>query len=344
MGNRPNVEPLTAAEFADAFPQSRKIYVEGSRGIRVPMREITLSGGEPAAARLRRERTSGDRSATGPGGAAPRLGARSRCRRIGRHPRGGRCSHAIGRACAAVEPSRSCTTRAEARSRRRWSSSRFAKGFEPEFVRSEVARGRAIIPANINHPELEPMIIGRQFRGEDQRQHRQLRRQLVDRRGSGEAAMGDAVGRRHRDGSVDRQATSTRPASGSSAMPRADRDRADLSGARESGRTARRPDVGDLSRHADRAGGAGRRLLHRARRRAAALHPADRAARDRHRLARRLDHREVVPRAPPGELPLHALPRDLRDHAGLRRLVLARRRPAAGLDRRRQRRSRSSPS
>ena len=33
----------------------------------------------------------------------------------------------------------------------------------PEFVRQEVARGRAIIPANINHPELEPMIIGRNF-------------------------------------------------------------------------------------------------------------------------------------------------------------------------------------
>ncbi|MET0005888.1 MAG: phosphomethylpyrimidine synthase ThiC [Candidatus Thiodiazotropha sp.] len=34
----------------------------------------------------------------------------------------------------------------------------------PEFVRDEVAAGRAIIPANINHPELEPMIIGRNFR------------------------------------------------------------------------------------------------------------------------------------------------------------------------------------
>jgi len=33
----------------------------------------------------------------------------------------------------------------------------------PEFVRAEVARGRAIIPANINHPETEPMIIGRNF-------------------------------------------------------------------------------------------------------------------------------------------------------------------------------------
>ncbi len=34
---------------------------------------------------------------------------------------------------------------------------------EPEFVRKEVAEGRAIIPANINHPELEPMIIGKNF-------------------------------------------------------------------------------------------------------------------------------------------------------------------------------------
>ncbi len=37
------------------------------------------------------------------------------------------------------------------------------KAITPEFVRDEVARGRAIIPANINHPELEPMIIGRNF-------------------------------------------------------------------------------------------------------------------------------------------------------------------------------------
>lgn len=37
------------------------------------------------------------------------------------------------------------------------------KEITPEFVRREVAEGRAIIPANINHPELEPMIIGRNF-------------------------------------------------------------------------------------------------------------------------------------------------------------------------------------
>ncbi|GAC1580664.1 MAG: phosphomethylpyrimidine synthase ThiC [Candidatus Dormibacteria bacterium] len=37
------------------------------------------------------------------------------------------------------------------------------EGVDPELVRAEVARGRAIIPANINHPEAEPMIIGREF-------------------------------------------------------------------------------------------------------------------------------------------------------------------------------------
>jgi len=37
------------------------------------------------------------------------------------------------------------------------------RSITPEFVRDEVARGRAIIPANINHPESEPMIIGRNF-------------------------------------------------------------------------------------------------------------------------------------------------------------------------------------
>ncbi len=40
---------------------------------------------------------------------------------------------------------------------------RIPKEITPEFVRSEIAAGRAIIPSNINHPELEPMIIGRNF-------------------------------------------------------------------------------------------------------------------------------------------------------------------------------------
>ncbi len=41
---------------------------------------------------------------------------------------------------------------------------RIPRFITPEFVRDEIAAGRAIIPANVNHPELEPMIIGRNFR------------------------------------------------------------------------------------------------------------------------------------------------------------------------------------
>ena len=37
------------------------------------------------------------------------------------------------------------------------------EGVDPEFVRSEIARGRAVLPANVNHPEIEPMIIGTNF-------------------------------------------------------------------------------------------------------------------------------------------------------------------------------------
>ena len=67
------------------------------------------------------------------------------------------------------------------------------------------------------------------------------------------------------------------------------------------------------------------------------LRAAHRQPRHRHRLARRLDHGQVVPRASQGELPLRALRGHLRHHAGLRRVVLARRRPAPRLHRRRQR-------
>ena len=114
-----------------------------------------------------------------------------------------------------------------------------------------------------------------QLPGEDQRQHRQLRRVVVDRRGSREAALGDAVGRRHRDGSLHRQADPRDARVDHPQLAGADRHRADLPGAREGRRPARGPHLGDLSRHHHRAVRAGRGLLHRPRRRAAALHPAD---------------------------------------------------------------------
>jgi phosphomethylpyrimidine synthase len=44
-----------------------------------------------------------------------------------------------------------------------WGANTPKSKITPEFVRSEVARGRAIIPNNINHPESEPMIVGRNF-------------------------------------------------------------------------------------------------------------------------------------------------------------------------------------
>ena len=72
---------------------------------------------------------------------------------------------------------------------------------------------------------------------EDQRQHRQLRGLLVDRGGSREAAVGDAVGRRHRDGSVHRQEHPRDPRVDHPQLAGADRHGADLSGARE-GRAA----------------------------------------------------------------------------------------------------------
>ena len=89
-----------------------------------------------------------------------------------------------------------------------------------------------------------------QLPGEDQRQHRQLRRLLVDRRGSREAALVDAVGRRHGDGSVDRQEHPRDARVDPAQLAGADRHRADLPGAREGRRPSGRSDVGDLSRHA----------------------------------------------------------------------------------------------
>ena len=91
------------------------------------------------------------------------------------------------------------------------------EGLRAEFVRSEVARGRAIIPANINHPELEPMIIGRHFLVKI---NANIGNSAVSSSIEEEVEKlrwADAVGRRHGDGSVDRARTSTRRASGSSA-------------------------------------------------------------------------------------------------------------------------------
>jgi hypothetical protein len=147
----------------------------------------------------------------------------------------------------------------------------------PEFVRDEVARGRAVIPANINHGELEPMAIGRNFLvkinaniGNSAVTSSWPRR---SRRWSGRSAGAPTRSWTCRPG-----ATSTTSATGSSATARADRHRADLPGAGEGRRRGRGPELGGLSRHPDRAVRAGRGLFHRPRGRAPALHPPDRAS------------------------------------------------------------------
>ena len=75
---------------------------------------------------------------------------------------------------------------------------------------------------------------------EDQRQHRQLGRRLVDRGGSREAALGDALGRRHGDGPLDRQEHPRDARVDPAQLAGADRHRADLPGAREGRRRSPR--------------------------------------------------------------------------------------------------------
>ena len=154
-----------------------------------------------------------------------------------------------------------------------------------------------------------------QFPDQDQRQYRQLRRDVVGGGRSRQDGVGDPLGRRHRDGPLDRPQHPHHPRMDSAQRADPDRHRSDLSGAGEVRRRSGETDLGALQGHADRAVRTGRRLFHHPRRRAPALHPPHRQPRHRHRLARRLDHGEVVPGASQGELPLHALRRDLRPHA-----------------------------
>ena len=154
-----------------SFPASRKVYVEGSDEVRVPMREISLSGGEPP---LRVYDTSGPEGEDVHKGLPKLRDAWIRAR--GEYdetepsyvPVPGHSDPDIP-----MPPSRKVL-----RGRGNVTQMHYAKkgeitpemefiaireNLEPEYVRDEVARGRAIIPANVNHPESEPMIIGRNF-------------------------------------------------------------------------------------------------------------------------------------------------------------------------------------
>lgn len=161
----------SAGDYGDAFPSSRKVYVEGRHGIRVPMREISLSGGEPP---LRVYDTSGPQGGDVRLGVPDVRGAWVGARAVSSAERSYR---PLARTSTAELPE--TLRRPTLRGQGPVTQMHFARrgevtpemefvalreGMDPSFVRDEVARGRAIIPANINHPELEPMIIGRAFK------------------------------------------------------------------------------------------------------------------------------------------------------------------------------------
>ena len=163
---------------------SRKVYVAGSRpGIRVPVREITLSGGQPP---VRLYDTSGP--ATDPdarldvkrglpplrlgwirerGDVEELAGPTSAYRRLREEdPALGGVRFASVRRPLRARPGHRVSQLHYARRGELTPEMEFValrEGIAPERVRDEIARGRAILPANVNHPETEPMIIGRSF-------------------------------------------------------------------------------------------------------------------------------------------------------------------------------------
>ena len=134
------LRPIPALEHS--FPSSSKVSV-GELG--VPMRRIEVSGDNPPVDVY---------DTTGPQGIDPRQGLPKRRadwiegRRARAEADGNWTQMHFARAGIITEEMRFCALR---------------ENVEAEFVRDEVARGRAIIPANIKHTELEPMIIGRNF-------------------------------------------------------------------------------------------------------------------------------------------------------------------------------------
>src|SRR4029078_203454 len=137
MTTRTPLPPLQTSDFTSAFPNSRKVYVE-ERGGRVPRRESALSTGESLRVY----------DCSGPQGHDVRIGLpRLRDAWIASRRGGdGVTQLHFARGGVVTEEMEFVAIR---------------EGLDPEFVRAEVARGRAIIPANVNHPELAPMIICR---------------------------------------------------------------------------------------------------------------------------------------------------------------------------------------
>ena len=163
-------------DYGDAFPASRRVYMEGRHGVRVPMREIALSGGEPplrvydtsgplevdvrkGISRVREEWVRGRADVVEVGQHVPPPFTHDR--RHGDAPIPDALKHVVLRGNGPVTQMH-YARRGEVTPEMEFAAVR--EGMDPDRVRSEVARGRAIIPANVNHRELEPMIIGRSFK------------------------------------------------------------------------------------------------------------------------------------------------------------------------------------
>jgi phosphomethylpyrimidine synthase len=167
------------AEATRRFAASRKTYATGSRpDLRVPMREIAQSGPNPPVTVYDTSGPYSDPEARIDllKGLTPMRAAWIADRRGGRNQsqmhfaRRGivtpEMEYVAIRENCRLEESREAYAKAGYLRRHRGQGfgARLPEGVTPEFVRDEVAAGRAIIPANVRHPELEPMIIGRNFR------------------------------------------------------------------------------------------------------------------------------------------------------------------------------------
>ena len=124
------------------YPGSRKAYLEAD-GVRVPVREISLGGGESP---VRVYDTTGPQGFDAHDG-LPKLRTPWIARRSARGDSNLSQMH--------------CARQGEITEEMRFVALR--EGRSAQFVRDEIAAGHAILPANIRHPELEPMIIGRNF-------------------------------------------------------------------------------------------------------------------------------------------------------------------------------------
>ena len=212
------------------------------------------------------------------------------------------------------------------------------EGIPAEVVRDEIAAGRAILPANVNHPESEPMVIGSRF--------------LVKVNANiGNSAVTSSI-----DEEVEKLTWATRWGADTvmdlSTGP-------DIHTTREWILRNSPVPIGTVPIYQalEKVDGSPEELtwdLYRDTLVEQAeqgvdyftIHagvllryvPMTAAADHRHRQPGRFDHGRLVSRPPHRELPLHPIRGDLRDHGRLRRGLLARRRAAARFDRRRQRR------